>query len=112
MTMSVRNRRWSASTPQGRLRTWGAKVNGVVKTTDVKAKSRKQQDEKPKIQVFDIMRSGSYVIRGAMRDMTKAAYKGDMESFEKQWCDFTRFQAIYKRMEEGKESHGYLGMFG
>eukprot|EP00523_Entomoneis_sp_CCMP467_P021177 CAMPEP_0168836962 /NCGR_PEP_ID=MMETSP0727-20121128/4882_1 /TAXON_ID=265536 /ORGANISM="Amphiprora sp., Strain CCMP467" /LENGTH=171 /DNA_ID=CAMNT_0008890371 /DNA_START=42 /DNA_END=554 /DNA_ORIENTATION=- len=59
-------------------------------------------DDKPKPQIFAIMRNGHEVIRGGMTNVKEAIEKGnDMEAVKDAWNKLIRFEALHKTMEEG-----------
>jgi hypothetical protein len=60
--------------------------------------------EKPKPQVFAIMRNGHEVIRGSMIDLKEAVDKGDMDSAKKNWDSLSKWSEMHKTMEEGDGS--------
>ena len=58
-------------------------------------------DEKPKPQIFAIMRNGHEVIRGGMVDCKEAIVDGDFEAAQSLWEKLVKFESMHKTMEEG-----------
>ncbi len=58
-------------------------------------------DEKPKPQIFAIMRNGHEVIRGGMIDVKEALDKEDMATAKSSWEKLAKFEGMHKIMEEG-----------
>lgn len=71
-------------------------------------------DEKPRPQVFALMRNGHEVIRGAMRELDDALALTDdgaaLDAFGPRWADFFKWQELHKAMEDGRSSVA-KGMF-
>jgi len=57
--------------------------------------------EKPKPQIFAIMRNAHEVIRGGMVDLQSVIDKDDMASAKTVWSDLSKFTEMHKHMEEG-----------
>jgi len=58
-------------------------------------------DEKPKPQIFAIMRNGHEVIRGGMLEVKEAIDKDDMAAAKEAWEKLVKFETMHKTMEEG-----------
>ena len=58
-------------------------------------------DEKPKPQIFAIMRNGHEVIRGGMVDCKEAIDSDDIDMFQSSWEKLVKFESMHKTMEEG-----------
>lgn len=69
-------------------------------STKQQAQAPAQQD-KPKPQVFAIMRNGHEVLRGCLRDMVLALEQADKAEFYRLWTDFLRWHAVHAAMEDG-----------
>jgi hypothetical protein len=68
--------------------------------------------ERPKPQIFAIMRNGHEVIRGGMIEVSIAVEKGDMKAAVDAWEDLAKFEAMHKTMEEGNGTEGSpIGFF-
>ena len=61
-------------------------------------------EDKPKPQIFAIMRNGHEVIRGGMIEVKTAVENGDMETSKKEWERLVKFEGMHKTMEEGNGS--------
>lgn len=57
--------------------------------------------EKPKPQIFAIMRNGHEVIRGGMIEVQTALDKDDISAAKEAWDKLMKFQLLHARMEEG-----------
>lgn len=70
--------------------------------------------EKPRPQVFALMRNSHEVIRGAMRDLDDAIALEDdgaaLAAFGPRWEEFLRFQGLHAAMEDGVRGRA-KGMF-
>jgi len=79
---------------------------------DEVAKEEKAPDEKPKPQIFAIMRNGHEVIRGAQRDVQKMVDKGKMKEAKALWAKMHKWADIHMKMEEGSGTdESPMGMF-
>jgi hypothetical protein len=66
--------------------------------------------EKPKPQIFAIMRNAHEVIRGGMVDIQQAIEAKDMATAKTTWEKTIKFEALHKTMEEGS-TDGPSGFF-
>lgn len=57
--------------------------------------------EKPKPQIFAIMRNGHEVIRGGMLEVKQAIANDDTAGARVAWEKLSKFQVMHKTMEEG-----------
>jgi hypothetical protein len=65
------------------------------------AAEQPESEEKPKPQIFAIMRNAHEVIRGGMIEVKDALAKDDLESAKTEWNKLAKFEGIHKTMEEG-----------
>jgi hypothetical protein len=68
-----------------------------------KAADGKQQEEKPKPQVFALMRNGHSVIREAQVDIRAAIEKEDYATAKDTWEKLCKWSDIHMIMEEGND---------
>ena len=57
-------------------------------------------EDKPKPQIFAIMRNGHEVIRGSVADIKEAVEQSDMESAKDTWEKLKKWGHLHKMMEE------------
>jgi hypothetical protein len=65
--------------------------------------------EKPKPQVFAIMRNGHEVLRGSLRDCDEYLQNGDKDKFAAEFRSAMKWQGIHAKMEDG--AGPYKGFF-
>lgn len=77
-------------------------VKETPKPTAAAAEQPKTEtEEKPKPQIFAIMRNGHEVIRGGMIEVKTALDKDDFDTAKKAWEHLAKFEGMHKTMEEG-----------
>jgi len=75
-----------------------------------KAVQKNGDSQKPRPQVFAIMRNGHEVIRGCSRDLKELVDLGSVEEFQKYWNQSKAWMSYHAKMEDGVEGKG-KGMF-